>query len=273
MTVRALAPRVSLPRRPVSSRIALTCTIALVLALIAWPICSAAAIYDVATQFSPTTNAGTWMYGEKPTSFGSFQTLTLHTAGPSSLLHDASLVGWNGADPQPTGGFAYYPFVLQNVGSVYNDINEGGGSLLSIPTGTVFMHPSPVNLSVVRFTAPETGVYALSGSFDRLQSSPITHRQEVQIVSNGVTLFDQATTGNLTPYPFSFPTLSLAAGQNVDFQELANPDFPGATMRLDATFNSATGVPLPTGASAGLVTVAAIVAVHVARVRRRQPSA
>ena len=91
---------------------------------------------------------------------------------------------------------------------------------LSIHNGQVGSgNTSNANVAVVRFTAPATGVYTLSGSFYPGDTSANT---TVEIFKNWDTstssgrLFDSTRAGNAT-VPFTISGLALQSGNTVDF--------------------------------------------------------
>lgn len=194
-----------------------------------------AASYDAAADFTTASNAGTWTYGSKESAHATLQLFDLHTASDFVFGSSSTVSGWNAGDVQPTGGNPYYPFAIKNVGATDATVlnNEGPGSNITLPVGQIALHASPARLSALRFTAPETATYSISGAFTRLEFSPIQHTQEIMVVSGANDLFDQLITGNLNAASFAVASLPLVAGQTVDFQVASNPEFYGGTMQIN----------------------------------------
>jgi hypothetical protein len=143
------------------------------------------------TRASNPTPGGTWTYGFMTTLGGA---LTLYNTGDSiSWFH-----------------------------SLVNSVNTPQVSQGSF-------HPGPNNeYSVIRFTAPVAGTYNLSSTFTPFDAQTTT---DVHILRGGTSLFSGNTIGATgTSQAFS-STLTLAAGQTVDFAVGFGPD----NYRFDTT--------------------------------------
>jgi hypothetical protein len=85
--------------------------------------------------------------------------------------------------------------------------------LVMMPGSPSFNAP---DLVVTRFTAPNAGVFNVTGSFADLQIASVN----VAILVDGVTAFNSSFTGS-SPYqgtiPFSINDVSLRSGMTVDF--------------------------------------------------------
>lgn len=160
--------------------------------------------YDPAAQFSATSNPnGTWSYGWSQSRGSAFNLDTEH-------LLDFGLDAWHsnccGNDPF--------------LGVYYNQtgvINHGNGSV-NIPPGAINMHPGPEGQnSVVRWTAPANGQYAVKVTFSGLDfEGPTT--TDVAVLHNDTQLYSSNVDGSgPSSDQFYSGTVSVLAGGTIDF--------------------------------------------------------
>ena len=161
---------------------------------------------DFAASFSGTSNPnGVWSYGQFVESTSTF---TLFT-GQNAASPTCGLPYWSG-----TG----YPYVVAN-----NSGSTVSCGTVTIPNDTLWMHP--MNMagtdSDVRFTAPASGTYEITGSFVSLDTTTTLD----SILVNGTPVFSTfiCNPGNgetcaptNTRAPFSV-VKTLSAGNTVDF--------------------------------------------------------
>ena len=83
----------------------------------------------------------------------------------------------------------------------------------TIPNDVLMMMPGGPGLAVTRFTAPEKGVFEITGSFADLQSATVS----LAVVVNGITVFTGGFFGQHGTIPFSISNVYLDAGMTVDF--------------------------------------------------------
>ena len=161
---------------------------------------------DFAASFSGTSNPnGVWSYGQFVESTSTF---TLFP-GQNAASNTCNLPYWSG-----TG----YPYVAAN-----NSGSTVSCGTVTIPNDTLWMHP--MNMagtdSDVRFTAPASGTYEITGSFSALDTTTTLD----SILVNGTSVFSTliCNPGNgetcaptNTRAPFSV-VKTLSAGNTVDF--------------------------------------------------------
>jgi uncharacterized repeat protein (TIGR01451 family) len=161
---------------------------------------------DFAASFSGTSNPnGVWSYGQFVESTSTFTLLP----GQNAVSNTCGLPYWSG-----TG----YPYVAAN-----NSGTTISCGTVTIPNDTLWMHP--MNMagtdSDVRFTAPASGTYEITGSFSALDTTTTLD----SILVNGTPVFSTfiCNPGNgetcaptNTRAPFSV-VKTLSAGNTVDF--------------------------------------------------------
>jgi hypothetical protein len=186
--------------------------------------------WNAGTSFSPSMNPnGAWRYGSK--------------SSPSSTLclYTANTCGWNlptvGACSSPT----CWPYVV-----------NAASSMLQVHPKT----SATVGYSVVRWTAPFSGTFQVTGQFVAQAGEPALSCN-VSLVSNGVVV--PGLSGNVTPttaFPF-LTTLSVQAGSTIDFMvgDGGNGDFQDHCL-LGATITALCRLEFtcPTGAGSVAVT-------------------
>ena len=114
-----------------------------------------ATVYDVASDFSIGSNPnGVWSYGEG-TAGSSF---TAFTNKFSTGFNTAQY--WQSSTPV---------FSVPLVGVSSTTFFTG---TVLVPAGVLWIHPGPSSDVLVQFTAPTTGTYKYSGSFELLDNNP-----------------------------------------------------------------------------------------------------
>ncbi len=197
---------------------------------------SAAVIYDAVKDFHGGVSTGTWSYG---TGTGGVS-FTAMTAFSTNCEGAAGISCWQ--TPTPVDRV---PLVAKNTTLstqfIYNTVVQ--------PTDVLNVHPGPVSDAIVRFTAPTSGLYSLSGFFETLDTNP-----------NGVALSLFLNNSSLGTLPFlgspavapSTPGgtiginlgLNLLAGDRLDFVVNNNGSYYNDSTGLSATFSTG-GVPEP----------------------------
>ena len=205
--------------------------IAALLSFAAFP--AAAQTYDAAKDFSVASNPnGVWSYGYEDT-LGS--TLNLYT-DVFTTATTPDIKGWNKNISLDV------PFVIKNFGSTTNSQFAD----IVLQPGQLAFHPGPQNqLSVVRFTAPQTSTYLLSSKFSPATSDGTTTDVHVyKIGVNKVALFAGSVSGTVTSpsaTQYSTDDLELRQGDTVDFAVGygSNGNFYQDATALDATLTVA----------------------------------
>jgi hypothetical protein len=158
--------------------------------------------YDAVRDFSITSNpSGVWTYGWE-SSLGA--PLNLYTVTDSSTF--PGLSAWLETDMTMYAP----PFVG------HNDTDTTVCFMaFCVPPGYLHVHPGANNeLSVVRWTAPTSGTFFLQGSVRGLDLFTTTNF--LAILNSEQHLFG-ATVSNRNPPVFFHRTLTLVAGDTVDF--------------------------------------------------------
>jgi pimeloyl-ACP methyl ester carboxylesterase len=189
--------------------------------------------FDAANDFSPTMNPnGPWSYGYMPLG-GSF------TAFDQSGQIAVGIDAWRSQSVQSLRA----PGVYHN-GTSSVAVAPGG---ITFAPGQMSFHPGPNGeRSVVRFTAPSAGDFAIDAAFD--PADPTGTTTDVHVVKNGIALFD----GNVSGTPASGTgehynaVLTLTAGDVIDFMVGFGADgaFYNDSTYLSVTI-SAPGTPTP----------------------------
>jgi hypothetical protein len=161
----------------------------------------AAPVFNPVTDLTTGANPqGVWSMGTETTIGGTLTPFTQSTAACFTGIQS-----WWSAGTCATG-----PFVWQN--------NTGApftlAGVLTQQTTELNLGAGATQYSVLRFTAPSNGVYAISGFFRAIDSTPTS--SDVHIAINGVDVFDAGDFTYLLAQPFSFSP-SLLTGATVDF--------------------------------------------------------
>lgn len=200
-----------------------------------------AASFDAVALFAPTPAAAapfTYGYRIGAAGFTAYDTSTGACAGISGL---------SCAYSSPFNNNSLPAVGLNTTGSL---ISTGS---VRIPTDVLFMHPVgpnsglPSGATLVRFTAPGTGFYTVTGDFTLLDTSPSGVFVSVEGGSSG---FAQSLTGALnTAVAFSFGT-ALTQGQTLDFVVSSAGSYNNDSTGLRASIvEASTNVPEPASAA------------------------
>jgi uncharacterized repeat protein (TIGR01451 family) len=178
---------------------------------------------DIATSFSGTSNPnGVWSYGQYIESPPAFSLLT----GQDAAFPTCGLPYWS-----DTG----YPDVIAN-----NTGSTVSCGTVTVPTDILWIHPTDTGGTdaAVRWTAPASGTYEITGSYSALDSTSTTD----SILVNGTSVFSTFicnpgngktcdTVNTLTPFSV---VETLTAGSTVDFT-VNCCTLPGQTFLFDST--------------------------------------
>ncbi len=196
-----------------------TLLISFVVALCATTLPSLGATWDIYADFGLTNPSGAWTYGYADYDImdGPGYAMTPFDYVTGDL---ATGVGWT----RNYGGPDYTPYVWYNPGaqgiypanSVVFSSGDSGGAYENGYNGDPY--------TVIRWTAPADGQYAVDGVFKQMIiGSNWTGRMDLHVLVNGVSQFDcivNGLPGDITegPGPFTYTgTFDLVAGDTVDF--------------------------------------------------------
>ncbi len=195
-----------------------------------------------ATNPNPTVPA--WSYGYRASTALASTGLQLFT----SAQHTNSAAGYAGLDGfYPSGSI---PFVLVNTSAVPILQTGSGAPILPLNPGDITMHPGPAReYVIVRWTAPSAGVYSVKADWEDLDpNQPISDGASGHIVINGTVVYSQTWATGGPAVSKSIPSISLAAGDKVDFAVGAGADYYADSTRFNATITPASApVAAPVG--------------------------
>ena len=160
----------------------------------------AQADYIAASDFSASANPnGVWSYGQEYTLGGS----------PSLYMVNGNTDGidyWEGTDV----GTLYPPLVMHNGTSQAITLSS-----LTLQPGQLAFHPGPDGeYSVIRFTNPVAGTYALTSTFTGIDDGPTS--TDVHVLLDGVSLFSDLVNDYGVAHSFS-SNVTMNAGDILDF--------------------------------------------------------
>jgi hypothetical protein len=222
----------------------------------------------ITTSTSPTN--GPWSYGYastlNPVDF------TLYNNATSDYFGDGNTAGF--FTQTSGGGYGFYnlPTVLKNTtGSTLGCCVEAG-TIGPWPANLLLMHPGPTGLaSVVRFTAPSSALYVVSGEFVAMGNYSGQTTDSVSFTSGLTSTQLASTASSSNPYFFSFSQF-MNAGQSLDFSVGLGPNgqFYWDSTGFDATItsNSEFGAPTPEPAFYGTLALG-LTGLFVAARRRK----
>jgi hypothetical protein len=172
-----------------------------------------ASVYDAVLDYSNSANPnGPWRYGSMPNIGGSSFSPFANSLPGTTCTSPAGGECWTNALASP------------NTASVVHNLTPN--SLLY--SGSILQPPNVLNLlaqntfPAVRWVAPSTDSYTVSGQFTRIDTAPSPTNVRV-LQDNTTTLFgvDNFNTPS-APQPFVLPNLHLNAGAALDFFAGAN---------------------------------------------------
>lgn len=179
--------------------------------------------YSAPNDFSVASNPnGPWTYGWSPADGSAFHPYP--NGGAASAEYPGGEV-WNDPGNISLGA----PAVLYN--PTANTI--GPGSIPVLP-GQMIFHPGQAGEhSVVRWTVPAAGTYAVSARFVGADTLPTT--TDVHVWHNGVSLFD-GVVNRFRVGPYLETTVTVAAGDTLEFRVGvgSNGNFTSDSTALDA---------------------------------------
>ena len=160
-----------------------------------------AGTWDARGDFSTASNPnGVWSYGTTPTLGAAF---TQFSSVGSADCGNSSIQGWQNAGSPP--------YVQAN--------NTGSGQIcagyINIPNDVLHMHPGgDSSYSVTRWTAPEDGIFQISGFFSSL--NPNVSATDEHVLVNGTAAVNINIHSFNIPSTFNF-AVTLSQGATVDF--------------------------------------------------------
>jgi hypothetical protein len=187
---------------------------------------SAAQTWDAAADFS-TAQSGAWSYGWSSTLGGTFNQFS--NANLTTALD--SITAFQSSDSV---------FVYSN--QTANTLTPAG--TITAAPGILAQHPgSGGQISVVRWTAQQSGTYTVDAGFFGISSDPQhATTTDVHVLKNGASMFNGLVEGHLAADNFrvgtSAPlTFSLNAGDKIDFAVGygSNGNYQYDSTRLTAT--------------------------------------
>lgn len=167
---------------------------------------TSAVVYNPATDFSLASNPnGVWTYGYSLTLGGSLTLFDQHgTYSGTPLQYWMHNIWLNDPNVQlnPTSN------TVTNWG--------GNGTYQVMAPGQLAFHPGPNGeYSVVRFTAPSSGLFQLNATFMGVDDTPTS--TDVHILDNGLSLYGANINSFYSPTGPGTLYLNLQAGDHVDF--------------------------------------------------------
>jgi hypothetical protein len=199
-----------------------------------------AAVYDVAADFSLSSNPnGVWSYGSEDTLGGAFTLFDTATTCCSGLDYWTNSSG--------------FPVDLHN--SSASTINSAGTN--PIPAGAAAFHPSSIDqYAIFRFTAPSSGLYDLNVTFTGYDTVGTT--TDVHVLQGTASLFAGNVNGYLNTASHAQSGLVLATNDFIDFAVGwgINQNYLFDTTGIAASLASETdGNRVPEPATLGLLTI------------------
>jgi hypothetical protein len=135
-------------------------------------------------------------------------------------------------------------------------------------TTELSLNPSSTLFSVVRWTAPSTGVWSITGFFraiDQMMALP-TQGSDVHVVVNGTTVFSAGAFTYLLQQPINL-TETLLAGQTIDFAVGNGGNFLNAPHQFVGLTTAINAAPEPSSVILIGIGSALLVAVRKRRAR------
>jgi hypothetical protein len=176
--------------------------------------------WELSGEFKDNGNSGpVWEYGFKPTAASSGTSF--------SVLSNPYLVGVIKGYQRTTGpGLTSLPLIAHN--TAMNIVSTPGPQGITLPSRGLLMHPGiDGQVAVVRFKAPYSAQYQISGRFYGLDANGSGTHTNVRIVAN----YNGTINGTLFSGTIAVPTqnaasftsklVMLQAGQTLDFEVAA----------------------------------------------------
>lgn len=199
--------------------------VAFAAATLTWASPSAATSFDLVDDFG--TSVFSYGIGDAGSSFTPFVNSGACFQGTSCYFNtgDLPIVSYNG-NPTPIS----YATAL-------------------IAPNSIHMHPGDAeNLdAIIRFTAPETGIYSISGAWAREDRTPYGTGVLAQILWGSTVLSSITVAPNSfgSSYNFDLGGLSLSAGDTIDFAVNRNSSYFYDSTSLSGVVSMSAAVPEP----------------------------
>jgi len=230
------------------------------------PPATASIVYNGSADYSITSNPnGVWSYGTSTTATSPFAPFTLYGVADTTAYNNANLDRWSvvpGSGPDDTA----YPFLMVNTGAVSVTVLD-----VTLTPGEMVLHPGALGeVSILRWTAPGTGVIGIDATFTGVSTSTTT--TDVHVLRNLTALFDGLINigGNDDTEHYGTTSLAVNAGDTISFVVgRGNGNFTFDTTSLAATIDyTANTAAVPEPGTAILVGFGAMAAFVAARGRR-----
>jgi hypothetical protein len=136
------------------------------------------------------------------------------------------------------------------------DIQTNGST--TQPNTEIYMDPQGTGGAILRFIAPTTNVYSVTGTFFAMDSNH--HTTSGSVYANSVLELGPSAIGGFgSTVPINLSNLSLSAGQTIDFLVATASDASYLATGLSATITSPGGVTAaPEPATFGMIGLAAL---------------
>ena len=211
---------------------------------------SHATVYNATRDFSTSSNPdGVWSYGYSASGGSSY----------SMTLFDNQLHSW----------WVKAGYVILDVPAA--GINTSGSRLNGVDPDQLFLHPGPVSygdFAILRFTAPATGTYDVTGQFFAGDSGSMSG----SIVLEGNILAPLQYFASTTDLSIFTPlAVSLSSGETLDFVVGNNGNFLFGSTPLSVTITSTSGAVVAEPATMPLLAMALMGGLGFAR-RRSFPA-
>lgn len=186
--------------------------VSFVVVSLAWVAPTQATVYSAVSDFPTVGNAtsplnGVWSYGYATTL--SPLNFTPDSTSTGDYFNDGNAAGFY----TPTTVNYDLPAILKNVSG--GTLDGIVGTIGPWPTSLLLLHPGESGAyAVVRFTAPTSATYNVSGLFTAMGNYSGATVDTVVYGPGSTVLFSTVSTNG--PHPFSF-SQSLAAGESLNF--------------------------------------------------------
>lgn len=189
---------------------------------------NAALSWDAQKDFSAANPSNDWSYGYDPASIQGYQ-FTLFDL----FSGDNNLPRWSDSDYDTLGT----PSILKNL--------TGSETSFKVAPGQLSLHPGQIangDAAILRFTAPITSQYTISGQFFQGDSSDTV----AWVVKNSDLISPLMTIGSTDGNPtFLLSRLDLVSGDTLDFVVGNNGSFYNDSTPLAVQINAVPPVPVP----------------------------
>jgi uncharacterized protein (TIGR03437 family) len=165
--------------------------------------------------------------------------LSTNPNGQWSYLYDNALMKMSINATASTGQVAWQAEVLDGyaiqvgtiLGSSPFDFNLGNGDEYDFPTDHLYLSPWLGNVAV-RFTAPSSGQYTVTGDFLGIETQQASHPVEILVNGSSVLMMTLSTFNQKLPFSF---TQTVKAGDTIDFVNVGSSAQLGYLTGVTAT--------------------------------------